>query len=412
VTALRALLRQRSFRLLWSGQVISNVGDAVTSLALLITAQRLTGSTAAVAATAIAIALPQLLFGLLAGVMVDRWNRQWVMIASDLLRAALVLGFLAVTTEDRLWLLYVIAFVQSSVGTFFNPARGAFLPEILPSDQLLPANSLSEMSRVVAGVAGTAAAGVIAGLSGSLRIAFVVDAATFVASAALIARIPPPSRLAPPAVHGSIRADLAGGIRLVFGSRLLLGVVVAATLVMFGLGAVNVLLVPFVVQVLGVSETWFGALEAAQVTSMLLAGGALALLAARFRPTTLISVGLTGVGIVVAVMAASTHAWHLIALLFAVGWFVTPVQASVSTILQTEVPDRSRGRALASFSTMVTVANVASMALAGVAAEAAGIRTVLVVSGAIAVSAGLASAGVFRSTRAAAVESRLVARPL
>jgi MFS family permease len=411
VTDLRALLRHVAFRRLWSGQVISNFGDALTSLALLITAQRLTGSTAAVAATAIAIALPQLLFGLLAGVMVDRWNRRRVMIASDLLRAVLVLGFLAVTTEDRLWLLYLIAFVQSSVGTFFNPARGAFLPEILPSDQLLPANSLSEMSRVVAGVAGTAAAGAIAGLSGSLGMAFVLDAATFVASAVLIARIPLPSRVAPPASHGSVRADLAEGIRLVFGAPLLLGVVVAATVVMFGLGAVNVLLVPFVVQVLGVSETWFGALEAAQVTSIVLAGGALALLAARFRPTTLISVGLTGVGVVVAAMAASTRPWHLMALLFAVGWFVTPVQASVSTILQSEVPDRSRGRALASFSTMVTGASVASMALAGVAAEAIGIRAVLVVSGAIAVSAGLTSAGVFRSARPAVVEMPLPTPP-
>jgi MFS family permease len=84
--------------LLWSGHVVSSFGDALTSLALLLIAQRLTGSTTAVAATAIAIALPQLLVGLPAGVLVDRWNPRRVMIASDLARAVLVLGFIAVVT--------------------------------------------------------------------------------------------------------------------------------------------------------------------------------------------------------------------------------------------------------------------------------------------------------------------------
>jgi MFS family permease len=113
----------------------------------------------------------------------------------------------------------------------------------------------------------------------------------------------------------------------------------------------------------------------------------------------LISTGLTGVGLIIAATAASTRAWHLLAPLFAVGCLITPVQASVTTILQTEVPARSRGRAQASFSTMIACASLASMALAGVAAEAVGIRLVLVASGAVAVGAGLASAAVFRSAR-------------
>src|SRR3712207_3719679 len=114
------LLRARSFRLLWAAHVASSFGDAMTSLALLLIAQRLTGSTAAVAATAVAIALPQLLVGLVACVLVDRWQRRHVMITSDLIRAALVLGFIAVGTADRMWLLYLLAFAQSAVGTFFN----------------------------------------------------------------------------------------------------------------------------------------------------------------------------------------------------------------------------------------------------------------------------------------------------
>jgi MFS family permease len=395
------LLRHRPFRLLWTAQVISNVGDAMTSLALLLTAQRLTGSTAAVAATAIAIALPQLVFGLAAGVMADRWSRRRVMIASDLLRAALVLGFLAVTTVDLLWLLLALAFTQSAVGAFFNPARAAFVPEIVPADRLLGANAVSETSRVIAGVAGVGAAGVIAGL-GDLRLVFLIDAATFVASAVLIARIAAVAD-SRSSVHGTALRELREGLRIVFGTRTLRAVVLAGSVAMFGLGAVNVLLVPFVVDVLDASETWFGALEAAQVSAMVLAGALLASMAGRWRATTLVSVGLLGLGTPVIAMAACTGPWQLMGLLFAAGWCVTPVQASVTTILQTGVPSHSRGRAQASFATAVSGASIASMALAGPAATALGVRAVFAAAGAVVVCAGLVAAAALRSPVPAAV---------
>jgi MFS family permease len=389
------LLRERPFRLLWAAQAASNFGDAMTSLALLLITQRLTGSTAAVAATAIAIALPQLLFGLLAGVLADRWSSRRVMVVSDLLRAALVLGFLAVTTAEGLWLLFLLAFAHSAVGAFFNPARAALLPEILPAERLLGANSLIEMSRVVAGVAGVGAAGVLAGVGGDLRLVFVVDAATFLLSAALIARMSGlPARRA---ASGTAWHELVEGLRLVFGSPALRGVVLAAAVAMFGLGAVNVLLVPFVVESLDASETWFGALEAAQVTSMIAAGVLLTALAAHLRARVLVSVGLLGLGVPVMAIGACTEPWQLVLLLFAAGWFVPPVQAAVSTMLQTEVPAGSRGRAQASLGTALSAASIASMSLAGPAAAAVDLRVVVVTAGAVVLCAGILSAAVLRS---------------
>jgi len=395
------LLRDRSFRLLWSAQVLSSFGDALTSLALLLIAQRLTGSTAAVAATAIAIALPQLLVGLPAGVLVDRWNRRHVMIASDLVRALLVLGFVAVTTADRLWLLFVLAFAQSAVGAFFTPARTALIAEILPADHLLPANSLSDMSRVVAGVAGFGAAGALASTSSSLSIVFVVDALTFVGSAVLVASVRAGGRAPSTRDGGRVLAELAAGLRLVLGTPILAGVVIAAAVAMFGLGAANVVLVPFVVEDLGASEAWFGALEGAQVAAMVMAGTLVATFASRARPTRLIAAGMLGLGISVGAMAASGDAWHLMILLFAAGWFVTPVQASVTTILQTAVPPNFRGRASASLATLVSGANLASMSLAGLFAGLAGIRPILALAGAITIVAGVAAHVAFATAGAA-----------
>ncbi|MGI9647592.1 MAG: MFS transporter [Acidimicrobiia bacterium] len=392
----RALLGIRDFRMLWAGQVVSSFGDALTNLALLLTAQRLTGSTSAVAATAIAIAVPQLTFGLLAGVYVDRWDRKKVMVISDIVRAVLVLGFLLVSSADQMWLLYVVAFLQASIGTFFLPARTAMMPTVVPADGLLGANSLSEMSRIVAGVAGTAAAGLIAGVAGSISPVFWIDAVTFLVSAAAVARITvdasPPATSEQPAVVQELRE----GLGFVRRSRLLLGVLTGGGVVMLGLGAVNVLLVPFVIDDLAIDEAWFGALELAQVSSMVAAGALLAVLAGRVKPTYVISTGMMAVGAVVAAMALVGNVWHLILLMFAVGWVITPLQASVQTIVQRTVPGDKLGRVGAVLSTVMTATGVVSMAAAGVVAGAIGVRSVFALAGAIAVAAGIATAAVFR----------------
>src|SRR3954471_13467980 len=140
-TSARTVLKIRDFRLLWLAQVISDFGDSLTNLTLLILINQLTGSTAALATMAIVLGIPQVTFGLLAGVYVDRWDRKRIMILSDLARGGLVLGFIGAMATGQLWLLYVIAFVQASIGTFFTPARSALVPRLVPGAGLMPANS-------------------------------------------------------------------------------------------------------------------------------------------------------------------------------------------------------------------------------------------------------------------------------
>jgi len=399
----RELLRIRDFRLFWGALSISAFGDALTALALLLTAQKVTGSTAAVALTAIAIALPSLLFGMIAGVYVDRWNRKRITILSDSTRAVLVLAFLLVDSPDRMWLLYVVAFVQAAIGIFDEPAKSAMIPEIVGQDRLLGANSLSMTSRIVAGVVGTGAAGLVAGLTGTIAPVYLIDGATFAVSAALMSRLQL-SGVSPGAVSKHhFWSQLGQGMKLLRSSRPLRGVLVGATVVMLGLGAVNVLLVPFVVGTLEISETWFGALEASQVSAMVIAGALVTALAKGLKPPAMVVLGLGGAGVVVAGMAAATSVWHLMALMFLVGWFVAPAQAGVSTIFQTEAPPELLGRAAASLSTAVTAANVTSMALAGAAAALIGVRGVFVVGGALTALAALLAAFLFREPKVEAV---------
>jgi len=332
-------------------------------------------------------------------------------VVSDVIRAIMVLGFLLVSSADLMWLLYGVAFLQASIGTFFNPARTALMPRVVPADSLLGANSLSEMSRIVAGVAGIAVAGVIAGVSGSLSPVFWLDSATFLISAYAVARIVTTAVPEGSEEHAPVATELREGLDLVRRSRLLLGVLTGGAVVMLGLGAVNVLLVPFVIDELAISETWFGALELAQVSSMVAAGGLLAVVATRAKPTRLISIGMVGVGVVVASMAAVGNVWHLIGLMFAVGWFITPLQASVQTIVQRTVPSSKLGRVGALLSTVMTASNVISMAAAGVVAGAIGVRSVFAIAGLIAIGAGLVTVLVFRGESIPELPTGSIAEP-
>ena len=185
----RDLLRLRDFRWIYGGQIVSDLGDSLTLLSLLILVQQLGGSKLHLAGVVIAATIPALVIGLLSGVYVDRWDRHKIMIWSDMLRALLVLGFVFVRDLDLIWLLYMLVFAQAGIGTMFKPARSALIAKVVPDDSLLAANSVSHRSRVVFSVLGTALAGLIVGVTGTVWPAFVVDAFTFGLSALLITRV-------------------------------------------------------------------------------------------------------------------------------------------------------------------------------------------------------------------------------
>ncbi len=399
VSAQDILLKNRNFRLLWLGQIVSNFGDSLTSLSLLLLVNHLSGGeTGAVATMMIMIALPQVTFGLLAGVYVDRLDRKRIMIVSDLLRGALVLAFIPAALAEQLWALYVITFVQASVGTFFAPARSALLPNIVAKEGLMAANSISQTSRIVFNLLGTGAAGMLAGMFDTFTPAFAVDGATFFISALLLGRMQTPAR-APQAAARNARAvlnQLLDGFRTIFNTRALLGIMVGAGVTMLAVGAINVLIVPLLVNDLQVSETWFAALEAAQVSSMVLSGALVAVLAARLKPTHIVSSALMLLGVIVGLMSAIANVWHLILLLFAAGWIMTPLQVAIATLTQTAVSDEARGRISAATNTVLSASNVISMALAGVLAGVVGVRNVFIISSALCALAGLGAALIFQ----------------
>lgn len=399
MSQLRELLRIRDFRYLWFAQVLSDFGDNLTALTLLILIQRLTGSTVAIAGLMVAIALPTLLFGTLAGVYVDRIDRKKAMLVSDLLRAIVVLAFLFVRSAEMLPAIYAIAFVQAAIGTVFNPARAALLPRIVGSERLLAANSVSQTSRIVFNLLGTGAAGILAAVGATLAPAFIVDSATFFVSFLLISRIRTEGAPEVAEEPSKVWAEMKAGFKVMISSRPLRAVLVSLSVTMLGLGAVNVLFVPFLLEDLLVSEAFLGAIEASQVAGMVISGTIVAVLAVRLRPSSLVSVGLVGVGVFVGAISGTGAVWQVMVLLFLVGLSVGPVQAGANTLSQTLIEDSMRGRVGGALSTLVSAANVASMGLAGVAAAAIGTRNVFLVSGGVVFLAGVLALWLFRELR-------------
>lgn len=404
---LRELLRIRDFRYLWTAQVLSDFGDNLTFLTLLILIQRLTGSTVALAGLMVVITVPSLVFGALSGVLVDRVDRKTAMLASDLLRGLVVLSFLFVRDPDMLPLIYLIAFVQASIGTVDNPARSAFLPAVVGTERLLAANSVVQTSRIVFNLLGTATAGVLAATFSTLGPAFVIDSLTFFASFLLVTRVRTSGR--PQKSEDSrVWVEMKEGFGVMASSRPLRAVIGSLSVTMLGLGAVNVLFVPFLIEDLAVSEAFLGAIEASQVVGLIVSGSVVAVLATRLRPAHLVSVGLLGVGIFVAAISATTAVWQVMILLVFVGLSVGPVQAGANTLSQTLVDDAVRGRVSGAVNTVLSGANVASMGLAGVAAAAIGTRNVFLLCGVLVLTSGLLAYWLLSELRRAPIDTPVI----
>jgi predicted MFS family arabinose efflux permease len=224
VNPYRALLTgNRNYRLLWIGQIVSQLGDWFNSVAIYALLLELTGSATSVALMIIVQFLPMAVIGPVAGVVVDRVNRRRLMIGTDVLRGILILFLLLVRRADQVWIVYLVMGATVSLTAFFEPARTAVIPNVTSRAQLLTANALSSATWSAMLAIGAGVGGVVTALFGR-NVAFLVNAISFFASAVVIARTsfnadPPESKR--PAGWASITGigDLIEGFRFIRSDR-------------------------------------------------------------------------------------------------------------------------------------------------------------------------------------------------
>jgi MFS family permease len=218
---LRAL-KNPSFALLWSGQTISRLGDSFYTVALAWWVLEKTGSAAAMGLVLICSSVPMLLFLLLGGVVVDRFSRLHLMLASDLVRALIVVAVAVLAFSQRLevWHVLVMSTLFGTVDAFFYPAYTAIIPEVVAVSDLPSANSLRTLSLQLTGIVGAASAGVIIAVGGT-PLAFAFDAISFAISALCLIAFPRKAALTRSIsvdVESGVLHDLRQGIQTVIAS--------------------------------------------------------------------------------------------------------------------------------------------------------------------------------------------------
>ncbi len=179
LTYIQLLRRNRSFRRLWIGQVISELGNWFNFIAAL-GLVRVVSNAAPEVTTIILIArlVPFTLFAPLAGAFVDRWSRRTVMIVTDLLRVVVALGFLLVRRPEDLWIAYLCTALLAFFGAFFEAAKNAAVPNITGERDLLAGNALMFSSRFLLMSLGAALGGWTAAYVG-YQAAFIINAISF-----------------------------------------------------------------------------------------------------------------------------------------------------------------------------------------------------------------------------------------
>jgi Na+/melibiose symporter-like transporter len=272
------LAAHRDLRLVLFAGLVSRSGDWILLTGLLYRVYVMTGSTAASALTMLSALVPQVLLGPVAGVFADRWNRKLTMIAADLLLAAGLLPLLAVHGSGQIWIVFAVLIWEGSVEQFFSPAQLAMVPRLVCDDQLIAANALSGQVGDISRLAGSALGGLIATVGGITGVAL-ADAASFAASAALLALVRTSGTVDRKAQHGhplaAVSKDLREGLRLATRDRVLRALMIFALATSVGEGIVGTLFAPFFRHVLHGSSQGFGLFMAAQAIGGI-AGGVLA----------------------------------------------------------------------------------------------------------------------------------------
>jgi len=385
-----SVFRKRDFRLLWSAQLVSTVGTALTDLAAGILVFRLTGSALSVGLMFMATSIPTLFIGLIAGVFVDRYDRRKIMVIADLLRAAIVFSIPFVIGHDgkNIVYLYLAVAAVSSISQFFNPANDAVLPEVASDEELAAANSWIMISSFGSTSIGFALSGLLA-TAFDIQWAFWLDALTFLFSAGCLVFV----RVGKIEAEGDtsigvVIANLKEGVSTLVRTPLLRSLFLTGVPVYLSFGLWNVLLLPFAIDALHATEFEYGLQEGVTSVGFVVGSLLMARFAERFREGSWIVVSTIAMGIAGILYGISTSIVIAIALVTVSGFFNAPSSISRRVLMQRNTPRELRGRVFSAFAVARDVVFLVGISLAGLA-DVIDVRILIVGSSIVLILAGL-----------------------
>ncbi|HET7405089.1 MAG TPA: MFS transporter [Candidatus Bathyarchaeia archaeon] len=404
----RRVLSNRSFSLLWVGQVVSQSGDFIFDVVALWLVLQLTGDIFKVGLTTAIIFLPPVLVGPIAGVYVDRYNRRDILLLSNILQAAIVasIALLYYVGALSFILLLVLLFILNTGAQFVRPTVSATIPSIVSKDDLAAANGLFSITQSLNQIAGFGVGGLLILFLG-VDIPIFYDSLTFVFAAvtvSLIARSVLAVPEAPQASLGgvgpvSFREKFLEGLRFIRTSRFLLELIALAIVLNFLAGGVQALLAPYSKITVNGNAGTYGTMLAALSLGTVIGSIAVGKIEARKYVGKLLFVGLLGAGGAVAGMGLTTVALYAFGLMFVVGLTLAFVNLPLQVLVQAKVPGQMLGRVFTSLGALVTIATPVAAVTTGSVATSLMIGPTILLYGLLLIAATVGGFLVFGEIR-------------
>ncbi len=384
----KTVLKNRDFMLLWVGQLVSQVGDRIHSIALMWWVLEKTGSAALMGTVLIFATVPAVVLGPFAGGYVDRWNRKAIIAGMDFVRGAIVVGVavLAIRGSLEIWQLLVATAAVSVASTFFGPAVMATIPNLVRKDEITRANSLSQMVAQGAGIAGPALGGVLVAIWGVGGV-FLLNGLSFMLSgfSELFIRVPPTERRGE---TQHILADLKEGFGFVRNQPTVFGILKTAAVLNF-FTAPFAILIPLVTrEYLGRGADALGFIMASFSVGFLLSSAALAIVKERERKHPLIIFGIALMGLVLILMGVFLSYPSYLVLMGILGVLSGVANILIMAYFQAVIPDQMRGRVFGFMQTLAGGLQPLAFGVVGILTDVVGVTPVFVVSGCVLVIGG------------------------
>ncbi|MGI8857313.1 MAG: MFS transporter [Thermomicrobiales bacterium] len=380
----RAVFANRSFRIFWSGFSFSVLGDGMTRVALIWFVYSATGSARAVGMLLLCYTGPIIVGGLMAGMLLDRFDRRHVMIADNLTRGAVIglIPLLHALGRLTLWHAYVVAGVYGLLMMISLAGGPSLVPSLVPDEQLVTANALEMLSFTLGGVVGPPLAGLLIAIIGAPNVV-IVDVASYALFALALSRV----RLAPRPVAVAQAAEqaynLGHAVRLLLGNRILLSTTAMFLAFNIGRGMLLVWLPLLADRSLGGGAGLYGLLlgaeAAGEVTSSLLAGG----ISPRLPLGASICLSQMLAGAVLLIVLATRNVWGAAIGLALYGLCSAPLTIWAQTLRMRIIPERLRGRAFALLRTLMQSGTPIGGALGGILLPLIGIPAMIALSACI-----------------------------
>jgi MFS family permease len=363
----------RDFWTFWSGQTVSNLGSSFTAFALPLLVYKLTGSALNLGIATAAYFVPYLLFGIVIGAFVDRLDRKRLMILSDFGRAGAIatIPLLATAGALEVWWVYGVSFVVATMTIAFDAAEFAAVPSLVHHDDLVTANGRIMASYQGASVVGPLAAGGLVALV-PIETVLLVDAASFLVSAAALALVRASFNPASEPERKHILRDVAEGLRFVLGHPVLRNISAMMALINFASITTWTQLVLFAKDRLDATDSQVGVLYSAGSLGIV----ALSLAAGRIRKRLPFSTAALGalmlMGLLTVVLAAVTEFWLAVPVWASIAGLGLFFNINTTSLRQAITPPHLLGRVMSIAGVLAWSANPLGALAGGWAIERTG----------------------------------------